>query len=43
MLNVLISVPLCKNCDYVTALANKMSEVFKAVTLNRDKIKKLEK
>lgn len=43
VLNVLISVPLCKNCDYVTALANKMSEVFKAVTLNRDKIKKLEK
>lgn len=42
MLNVQISVPLAKGADYVTALANKMSQVFKAVTLNRDKIRKLE-
>lgn len=41
-LNVLISVPLESNCDYVTVLANKMGEVFKAVSVNRDKIKKLE-
>ena len=42
VLNVQISVPLAKGADYVTALANKMSQVFKAVTLNRDKIRKLE-
>ena len=41
-LNVELSVPLQKGADYVTALANKMSVVFKAVTLNKDKIKKLE-
>lgn len=41
-LNVTLSVPMTRGADYVTALANKMSQVFKAVTLNKDKIRKLE-
>lgn len=41
-LNVTLCVPMARGADYVTALANKMSQVFKAVTLNRDKIRKLE-
>lgn len=41
-LNVTLCVPMARGADYVTALANKMSDVFKAVTLNRDKIRKLE-
>ena len=41
-LNVAISIPLAKGCDYATVLANKMGELFKAVTLNKDKLRKLE-
>ena len=41
-LSVLISVPLMRNSDYVTLIANKMGEVFKSVAANKDKIKKLE-
>lgn len=37
-----LCVPLKKDMDYVTALANMMSLVFKAVTLNKEKIKKFE-
>ena len=41
-LNVLIKVPLERGCDYVTVLADKMGDVFKAVSVNREKIRKLE-
>lgn len=40
-LNVQISVPMpCR--DYVTAIANKMGAVFKAISQNKDKLKKYE-